>query len=43
MILLMPLLVATLIAGTPLPEHAAPGASAPLAPVPTLMELRCAS
>lgn len=43
MILLMPLLVATLMAGTPGPEHAAPGASAPFVPVPALVELRCAS
>lgn len=41
MTLLMPLLLATLMTGTP--AHAATGASAPPAPVPTLMELRCAS
>lgn len=40
MTLLMPLLLATLLSGTPVP--AAPGASATLAPVPTLMELQCA-
>lgn len=43
MILLMPLLVATLIVGTPAPPHAASGASIPSpASVSTLMELRCA-
>lgn len=43
MILLMPLLVATLVASTPVLEPPVPDASAAVATVPTLMELRCAS